>query len=82
MKIHNNTQFTLEQVERFKRIGETINKWRGRRITLYEHPEFPDHVISDGITFDNSMRVICQEPRTDWTTALDYIAHGKVYISE
>jgi len=39
-------------------------------------------LISDGITFDNSLRVIAAEKRDCWTTALSYIEHGMVYVSE
>ena len=81
-KIHNHTPYTLAEINTFPLLGRTINKWRGRNINLYTHPELTDHVISVGTTFDGEVTVIVAEPKTDWEVALDYAAHGKVYVSE
>lgn len=81
-KVHNHTHYTLAEIRTFPKLGTTVNKWRGRNIDLYQHPSRADHVISVGITFDGEMTVVVSEPKTDWATALDYAAHGKVYVSE
>lgn len=79
---HNNTPFSLEEIRSFKVIGTTINGWRQRNVALIQHPTEPDKVISRGTTFDRRMCVISVEDKSQWATALDYIAHGKVYRSE
>ena len=78
----NNTQFSEDQIKLLPLIGKTVNKWRGRNITLLQHPSREDYVVSVGITFDGSRIIICEEPKSDWAVALDYIAHGKVYVRE
>lgn len=81
-KTFNNTSLTEDQIIQLKLIGRTVNNWRGRNINLLEHPSDPDRVISVGITFDGLMTVICDDERQAWATALDYIAHGKVYVRD
>jgi len=81
MDIHNNTEFELDVIAGFKLLGTTVNKWRERDIKLYQHPKKPDHVISDGITFDGKLRVIADETKLCWATALMYAERGEVYIS-
>lgn len=78
---HNNTAFSLEQLEALPILGTTINNWRQRHITLRQHPTDPSRLISVGVTFNGRMTVYADELRSEWATALDYIAQGKVYIS-
>ena len=78
---HNNTTSTLETINALPVIGETVNNWRQRRITLRSHPTDPARLISVGATFDGSMVVIADDARKDWATALDYASRGKVYTS-
>ena len=80
--IHNNTPFTVAAIEALPILGMTVNKWRGRNVMLYKHPAKPDYVVSVGVTFDNRMTVICEEPASDLRVALEYARHGKVYVSE
>jgi hypothetical protein len=82
VELHNNTKWSQPEVKKMKLLGTTINKWRGRRISLYQNPEHEDRVVSIGQTLDGSMEIICDEPKSDWQTALDYAAQGKVYTSE
>ena len=82
MKVANNTIFTLEEIQTFPLLGITINNWRGRRISLYQHPTMTDYVVSVGTTFYRSLQVIATETKSGWATALDYAEHGKVYTSE
>jgi YD repeat-containing protein len=82
MEIYNRTNLTSGEVICLPVIGCTVSKWRGRLVTLREHPTDPSRVISEGVTFDGSMKVIADEERSQWATALDYIARGRVYSSE
>jgi hypothetical protein len=79
---HNHTPFSVNQIKSFQYLGRTVDKWRGRNVALYQHPSESDSVVTVGVTFDNSMTVVCVDKKTDWTTALDYAEHGKVYVSE
>lgn len=82
MKVYNNTKYSNDEILSFPVIGYTASKWRQRNICLREHPEDPTRLISDGITFDESMRVIADESKEEWAIALEYIEQGKVYTSE
>lgn len=82
MRIVNNTPYTLGAIAALPLLGYTASQWRQRRIALYEHPTDTTLLVSCGTTFDGGMQVIATEPRSAWTTALDYIAHGQVYISQ
>lgn len=79
--LHNNTEFTMEQIREMPFIGRTVNKWRQRNIILYEAPN-KENVISVGTTFDNQMTVVAEEPRSCWAAALECIEHGEIYVSE
>jgi hypothetical protein len=78
---YNNTHFTQVQIDNMVNLGMTVNNWRQRNVWLLQHPNDPDMVVSIGITFDQSMKVISAEPKSAWATALDYISQGKVYTS-
>ncbi len=82
MKVFNNTDFSIDEINSFELIGNTRSMWRGRNIALKCHTFDSPLIVSDGITFNGSMRVICVDKEEDWATALDYIEHGKMYISE
>ena len=81
-QVYNHSGIPTEDVTKLQLIGCTVNKWRGRNIALYQHPTEADKVVSHGTTFDKKMIVIAVDNKSDWKTALDYIAHGKVYTSE
>jgi hypothetical protein len=78
----NRTPFTMEQIQTFPIVATTVSKWRERNICLHQHPTEEDSVVSVGTKFDGLMIVAAVEKKTDWTTALDYAKHGKVYVSE
>jgi len=78
---HNNTNLTEQQIVNLPLLGKTINNWRQREITLLQHPEHLDRVISVGHSFDGKQIVIADEEKSAWATALDYAANGKVYES-
>jgi hypothetical protein len=81
-KIYNNTPYDADTLAALPVLGETVSLWRKRRITLYAHPSDADRLISIGHTFDGRMIVIAEELRDAWHNALDYIAHGKTYVSQ
>ena len=80
-QVHNHTPYTLDTIQALPLLGHTISTWRQRRTHLYAHPPDTTLLVSSGVTFAGSMRVLAVEPRSTYETALDYIAHGKVYIS-
>jgi len=85
MKTFIHVEMTIEQIEALPLIGKTINNWRQRNVTLREHPTDPTMLISDGISFDSfpeekKVRVIAEEKRECYTTALSYIEQGLIYI--
>ena len=81
-KIHNHTTFTMKEIVELQALGTTVSKWRGRDITLLQHPTDADSVVSVGVTFDHTSIIISVESKNEWATALDYAAHNKVYVSE
>lgn len=81
MRIYNNTPFTVEEIEKMSFIGTTVSLWRQRNVKLYAHPTDETLVVSSGLTFAKDMHVYAVEKRQMWATALEYIAHGRVYVS-
>lgn len=81
MLVHNNTTFSEADIDKFPVLGTTVNNWRGRKIELREHPHDANRVISIGTTFDGKVKVIADEPKSDWAVALEYASRGKVYVS-
>lgn len=80
--VHNNTPFTRQEIEQFVYLGFTKNNWRGRNVSLYQHPTEPDLLVSVGTTYDQRMTVLAVEPKSSFKIALGYAAHGKIYVSE
>jgi hypothetical protein len=81
LKVYNNTNLSLEELDQLKLIGITFNNWRQRKIRLLEHPNNPERLISDGTSFDHEMRVIADEPRSAWARELLAIEQGRVHVS-
>lgn len=67
----NHTAFTYERILGFKLLGQTVR--RQRTIALYQHPNRDDLLIA---VDENA---ISCESKQAWSTALAYIARGKVY---
>ena len=80
--VHNHTAWSLDQIAHFPKLATTVNKWRGRTIALYGHPDDATLVISVGTSFDRTLCVVSVETQHSWATALAYAAHGKIYVSE
>jgi hypothetical protein len=78
----NENPWSLEEIEQFPYLGHTVSRWRKRHIDLYAHPSDATMLISVGRSWNTQQTVIATEPRSAWATALDYIAHGRVYVSE
>jgi hypothetical protein len=81
-EVCNNTPLSLDQVAALPILGRTRNNWRQRDIVLHAHPTDGERLISVGTTFDGMLTVIGDEPKSDWAIALDYAAHGKVYVRD
>jgi hypothetical protein len=81
MEIHNHTRWTAEQIAAMPVVATSVNNWRRRNITLHQHPEQPDSVLSVGITFDGKMKVIAEEGKVLWMRALDCASRGEVEIT-
>ena len=80
MKTHNNTIYTESEIGAMPELGQTRSNWRQRHVVLRQSPR-AGHVVSVGVTFDQTMRVISEESVDMWRTALEYAANGKVYES-
>lgn len=77
MKIHNNTSFLPAQLSRLPLLVTVKNNWRQRNVEIRQHPHNEDMVVSDGVTFDGSMRVICEETKSAWSRELN---SGKSFL--
>ena len=82
MEIANKTKWSLAEIAAMPVLGTTVSNWRQRDITLHQHPNDADSVISVGITFDQRLTVVAEETKEMWFTALDYASRGKVYVSQ
>jgi len=80
MITHNETALTPEQVNQLPLIGKCVNNWRMRTIDIYEHPADPNRLITVGTSFEGNEVYICDEERRFYTTALDYIKRGRIYV--
>ncbi|MHA2265303.1 MAG: hypothetical protein ACXAEN_23180, partial [Candidatus Thorarchaeota archaeon] len=70
MTTHNHTTFDLETIASLPVVKRGKNNWRQRDMTLLSHPDDAGRLISVGITFDQSMRVISDNARSDWAREL------------
>lgn len=81
--IHNNTQFSIEEVEAKPILFIVMNKWRQRNIAVREHPTDPERCTSDGVSFDGKMRVIADDSRKDWCGQFSQLPYGvKHFVTE
>ena len=69
MKVHNNTNVELSEIQTKKLLCQIRNNWRQRNIRLYEHPD-TNMVYSVGMAFDMSSVVVCQETKKQWCREL------------
>jgi len=77
MEVINRTEFSISQIEKMAFMAAGENNWRKRTIVLREHPSDADLLVSDGITFDGSMQVLCTEKRSEWDRELEQAGHNK-----
>lgn len=78
MKVYNRTNLTIEEIAQLKVIMTVRSEWRQRNIRLLYHPTDMNRVISDGITFDQTIRVIADETFDDWKREL---TSGKQHVT-
>ena len=75
MKTYNNTQFDPDQFASEEPLKIVCNNWRQRTIRLYAHPTDTDRVVSVGVSFDLSTRVVADESRSEWARELESRSH-------
>jgi hypothetical protein len=75
----NSEGITAKDVEGKPVIGLLDNKWRQRRVTVYDHPTNPDMVISVGQPYDNSEAIVCVEPREEYTRVINLYPKTAIY---
>jgi hypothetical protein len=71
-KIHNNTKLDRieERILGLRQISWGKSYRQGRDIQLFQHPHKADWVISVGATFDHTMIVYADEPKSAWAKEL------------
>ena len=62
----NHTPYTLETIKGFCFLMMLDNKWRQRKVSVYQHPLFHDRVITVGVPFDGGGAIICDENKSLW----------------
>ena len=79
MVTYNNSNLTLDQIKDLGLVLFTVmSNWRKRHITVYAHPSLENHLITIGIDFDGSKRVIASEPSSAWQYQLDQASYGQL----
>jgi hypothetical protein len=68
MKIENTSGFAPEQIETFPAFGTFRNKWRGRVVTVRQHPSDHLKVVSVGV--GEAETVICTESISAYATRI------------
>jgi hypothetical protein len=59
----NVTKYTKEQIQKFPILKTFQNNWRQRYVTVYQHPDDNNMVISVGIPFNGGGATICEETK-------------------
>jgi hypothetical protein len=62
----NTTQYTLEQIKKLPVLKTFKNDWRQRYVTVHQHPDDKNMVISVGIPFNKGGATICEETKADY----------------
>lgn len=62
----NTTQYTLEQIKKLPVLKTFKNDWRQRYVTVYQHPDNNNMVISVGIPFNGGGATICEETKENY----------------
>lgn len=71
MKVHNNTQWTVDEIRGFKFIHAFTNNWRQRFIEIYQHPTAENRVLTIGSNLDKSAQIVCDEHRDDYKREIE-----------
>lgn len=81
MKVINNTNFELTVIQKdFVKIATIENRWRERNVTIYKHPHDDFLVLTVGISFNNEITYVCEEPVDNYTNVISYCKGGRTYI--
>jgi len=64
--MNNNTPYTIEQIEAMEIIGAFKNNWRQRNVRIYQHPDYPDSVVTLGRPFDGSSEICTVEDKKNF----------------
>jgi len=68
--IYNRTTFSKDDAMRLPLLKTVRSEWRRRTITLHQHPEDDNLIVSIGCSWDSDDVVICVETRSDWRREL------------
>lgn len=82
MEIVNRTEKSEEEIRRLEKIADYRNDWRMRRVEVFEEKEGSEMVYSVGTSYDDSLRVICLEPRSGFTRGIAAFRDGKRYVEK
>ena len=77
--IHNNTQFTQNELIHIEFIGCTVQN--NRNVRLFKHPTDNSRIISVGTAFNGRSIHINDNPVSDWQEALEYIHNNLIYVN-
>ena len=80
VKIHQNTDKTVEEIQALEMIGLFRNNWQRRQIQLYADPASAEFVYAVGISYDDTMIITSHDRLSEcmnFRIAIDYWAHGK-----
>ena len=60
----NSEKITLVIAEQLPLLGSFKSNWRRRDVTIHDHPERTEDVVSIGRPFDGSEAIVCVEHRS------------------
>lgn len=69
---NNQTPFKLEEIEMMDKIGHFKNEWRGRYVSIYQHPHHPESVITIGRPFDGGLPICTVEDKSAFKGYIGY----------
>jgi hypothetical protein len=69
MKIQNNTDRELAEIQAYPVVKVIRNNWRQREITLHQLPD-TSLVYSVGVFYDGTATIVCEDHVGDWAREL------------
>lgn len=73
----NRTAFAPEAIKAMPVLFTVRNNWRNRNVSVYQHPEQQDRVLTIGESFDGLLTVIADETKADYAHEFNLFAIGK-----